>query len=49
MKKMEKIELVTLSVDDIKLVNGGVDGEIYGEGTYSSSGGDVKVGIKIKF
>lgn len=49
MKKMEKVELVTLSAEDVKLVNGGVDGEIYGEGTYSSSGGDVKVGIKITF
>lgn len=49
MKKMEKIELVTLTADDVKLVSGGVDGEIYGEGTYGSGGGDVKVGIKIKF
>jgi hypothetical protein len=48
MKKMEKVELVSLSAEDIKVVNGG-GGEIYGEGTYSSSGGDVKVGIKITF
>jgi hypothetical protein len=47
MKKMEKIELVSLSADDIKLVNGG--GEIYVEGTYGSTGGDVKAGIKFTF
>ena len=48
MKKMEKIELVSLSADDIKLVNGG-GGEIYVEGSYGASGGDVKAGIKFTF
>lgn len=49
MKKMEKVTLVSLSPEESKLVAGGVDGEIYGEGTYGSGGGDVKVGFKIKF
>lgn len=48
MKKMEKIELVSLTADESKLVAGGA-GEIYVEGTYGSTGGDVKAGIKITF
>ena len=47
MKKMEKIEIVSLTADESKLVAGG--GEIYVEGTYGSTGGDVKAGIKFTF
>jgi hypothetical protein len=48
MKKMEKVELVSLTADESKLVNGG-SGEIYVEGSYGPSGGDVKAGIKFTF
>lgn len=48
MKKMEKVSLVSLTAEETKLIAGG-GGEIYGEGTYGSGGGDVKVGIKFTF